>query len=227
MRNISELCKILEIEFKDHSLLIKALTHKSFSTAHDSESYERLEFLGDSLLQMVVSEYIYHHFVNYDEGKMTKLRAEVVNSNSLLDRAISWNISEFMLLSDGERRSTGRLYKKMQSDVVEAIIAAIYLDSGYDYCRDFILKNFKKKIDETSLDTLLDYKTRLQELYQQNGSDAPIYKTINLTGPEHDRFFEVAVFFAGTELSRGVGKSKKEAHQDAARKVLEKNLKGD
>jgi ribonuclease-3 len=150
-----------------------------------------------------------------------------VNSNSLLERAINWNISEFMLLSEGERKSTGRLYKKMQSDVVEAIIAAIYLDSGYIYCRDFILKNFKKKIDETSLDTLLDYKTRLQELYQQNGSDAPVYKTTNLTGPEHDRFFEVAVFFAGNELAHGMGKSKKEAHQDAARKVLEMTLKGD
>jgi ribonuclease-3 len=227
MDKLLELSKIIGVNFTDQSLLMKALTHKSYAINNNIESYERLEFLGDSLLQMIVSEYIFKNFPHYNEGEMTKLRAEVVNSISLVECTRYWNIIEFMLLSDGEGQSNRRTSKKMQADVAEAIIAAIYLDAGYITCRDFILKNFKKKIDETSLDTLPDYKTRLQELYQQNGSEAPVYKTINLSGPEHDRFFEVAVFFAGDELARGVGKSKKEAHQNAAKKVLEESLKGD
>ncbi len=220
MSNFDELSDILGVKFSDQSLLIKALTHKSFSKNSEKESYERLEYLGDSILQMVVSEYIYRHKPEYNEGEMTKLRAAVVNSKSLLECAKCWNIIKFMLRLDGEDANNVRRYKKMQSDIVEAIIAAVYLDGGYDKCREFILKYFQKKIDETSLDTLSDYKTRLQEILQKNGSEAPKYQIINISGPDHDREFESAVFFNGEELSRGVGKSKKEADQDAAKRLI-------
>lgn len=210
--------------FKDQSLPQMALAHSSYAneTLHDGlKSYERLEFLGDSILGFVTADFLYRTFPALHEGELSKLRAELVCENSLAAVATELKLGERLLLGKGEDAGGGRQRVSIIADVVESLIAAIYLDGGFDEAKKFIyrfvLTDVQAKIAENA-----DYKTRLQELVQRKKDQTIVYRLVSETGPDHDKQFEVAVEINGEIAGTGIGKSKKRAEQAAARQALEK-----
>ena len=209
------------------SLLTEALTHKSFSyeKGEDFKDNQRLEFLGDALLGMIVSEYLYNRFPHSTEGELSKLKAAVVSRSVLASEARRLNIGDFLLLGKGEEASGGRRRLSNLADTFEAIIASVYLDGGLNVCRQFILRQLSEKIEEASLSKeSRDYKSALQEYAQAKFRQAPVYQVTSTQGPDHKRIFEVAVSVQGKLYGRGKGRSKKVAEQEAARRAL-KELK--
>jgi len=222
--NINKAEDYLGVRFRNKDLLFQALTHRSYSFEKGlSETNEKLEFLGDSVLNLSVTEYIYHKFPSLSEGDLAKLRANVVNANFLADVAQSLLIGECLLMGKGAEQTGGRARVSILGDALEAIIGAIYLDQGMDAAKDFVLKNFQELIDEkASLGEFGDPKTRLQELVMAKYGNIPRYRTIDEYGPVHDRNFVVRVFINDESWGQGVGKSKKKAEQEAAKKALAK-----
>ena len=210
--------------FRDARLLETALTHSSFANerhAPGTESYERLEFLGDSVLGLVTAEFLYAHSPALPEGRMTRLRAELVCESSLHEAALSLGLGEFMRLGRGAELTGGRERTSILADMVEAIIAAIYLDGGMDEARRFIMA---KVLSGAQLDeghVVADYKTALQELVQRRGEVAIRYELVGETGPDHNKTFTFSVSVDGETIGEGSGKTKKEAEQMAARRALE------
>ena len=221
---MEELQKKLGYEFKDKSLLKKALKHSSYANENkaEGECNERLEFLGDSVLGFSVATYLYKNFPNLPEGKMTRLRSEMVCEENLAKAAKELGLGEKLLLGKGEEKGGGRNRPSISADAMEAVIAAIFLDSGYDEAdrliNDLIISNFV--IDDNAL--LVDYKTRLQELVQRKAGQHLVYEEMGEEGPDHDKVFTVAAVLNGETLAIGVGKSKKIAEQDAAKAALGK-----
>ncbi|MBQ6755758.1 MAG: ribonuclease III [Oscillospiraceae bacterium] len=221
---MEELQKKLGYEFKDKSLLKKALKHSSYANENKSEGEcnERLEFLGDSVLGFSVATYLYKNYPNLPEGKMTRLRSEMVCEENLAKAAKELDLGEKLLLGKGEEKGGGRNRPSISADAMEAVIAAIFLDSGYDEAdrliNDLIISNFV--IDDNAL--LVDYKTRLQELVQRKAGQHLVYEEMGEEGPDHDKVFTVAAVLNGETLAVGVGKSKKIAEQDAAKAALGK-----
>lgn len=221
---MEELQKKLGYEFKDKSLLKKALKHSSYANENkaEGECNERLEFLGDSVLGFSVATYLYKNFPNLPEGKMTRLRSEMVCEENLAKAAKELGLGEKLLLGKGEEKGGGRNRPSISADAMEAVIAAIFLDSGYDEAdrliNDLIISNFV--IDDNAL--LVDYKTRLQELVQRKAGQHLVYEEMGEEGPDHDKVFTVAAVLNGETLAVGVGKSKKIAEQDAAKAALGK-----
>lgn len=208
--------------FKDKELLKKALTHTSYAYEHGIESNEKLEFLGDSILEFVSSIYLYNNYPNLKEGEMTKVRATVVCENSLYKIAMSLGFSDFLLLGKSELNSND-IRKAILADSVEAIIAAMFLDGGIDPAKNFIIKNLKEDIELASKNVgQKDYKTVLQEKLQAHGEVHIEYKIINEYGPDHDKIFEAEVLCNGKVLATGKGNSKKHAEMSAAKQALEK-----
>jgi len=222
--NVSKAEEYLGVRFRNKDLLFQALTHRSYSFEKGlSETNEKLEFLGDSVLNLSVTEYIYHKFPSLNEGDLAKLRANVVNANFLADVAQSLHVGECLLMGKGAEQTGGRARVSILGDALEAIIGAIYLDEGMDAAKDFVLSNFKELIDEkASLGEFGDPKTRLQELVMAKYGNIPRYRTIDEYGPVHDRNFVVRVFINEEPWGQGVGKSKKKAEQEAAKKALAK-----
>ncbi|MBI4733702.1 MAG: ribonuclease III [Rubrobacteridae bacterium] len=179
--------------FNDKGLLMRALTHRSYSFEQNvSETNEKLEFLGDSVLSLVVTEYIYHKFPALNEGDLAKLRANIVNANVLAEIAMKLTIGDCLLMGKGAEQTGGRTRVSILGDALEAIIGAIYLDSGIAAAKTFILDNFKDLIDEReSLGEFGDPKTRLQEIVMAKHGNIPKYKTVEEFGPVHDRNFVV------------------------------------
>lgn len=214
----------LGVRFRNKDLLFQALTHRSYSFEKGlSETNEKLEFLGDSVLNLSVTEYIYHKFPSLSEGDLAKLRANVVNANFLADVARNLLVGDCLLMGKGAEQTGGRARVSILGDALEAIIGAIYLDQGMDAAKDFVLKNFQELIDEkASLGEFGDPKTRLQELVMAKYGNIPRYRTIDEYGPVHDRNFVVRVFINDESWGQGVGKSKKKAEQEAAKKALAK-----
>jgi ribonuclease-3 len=215
-------------EFRDENLLRLALTHPS--VAHESgremEHNQRLEFLGDSVLGLVLSQQLYEKFPGADEGLLTKSRAKLVNAASLAEHARRLNLGAYLILSRGEEISGGRNRASALTDAFEALLGAIFLDGGFDAVRAFILREFQNEIGELTLPGGIENpKGELQELLQAKSSNAPQYQLISAEGPDHDRQFICAVFHDGVELARGSGKSKKAAESDAALAAL-KGLRG-
>ncbi|MBZ9687932.1 ribonuclease III [Clostridium estertheticum] len=212
----------LELNFSDKELLKTAITHSSFANQKKKVEFnERLEFLGDSVLQLVISEYLYINFTEKYEGYLTKIRSLIVCENSLCDIANAWKLGMYMNMSKGEEITGGRNRVSILADCVEAVIAAIYLDTGIEYSKSFILKNFKSTIDKAiSNEIVLDYKTKLQEILQQNGEVHICYELVKFEGPPHKRKFFVNVSINGTVSGSGQGLSKKEAEQNAAKEVI-------
>ena len=202
--------KNIRYEFKNKDLLKKALTHTSYAYEHNVESNEKLEFLGDSILEFVSSEYMYKKYTKLREGEMTKVRAAVVCEKSLHKVALAHDFSDFLYLGKSEVMTGGKKRPAILADSVEAVIAAIYLDSGLKPAEKFIIENGEK-----------DYKTVLQEELQKNGDVKIEYKIISEKGPDHDKTFEAEVSLNGRVLANGIGKSKKEAEMEAAKKALE------
>ena len=219
---LSKLEKSIGYKFKNKSLLQTALTHKSYAYENHIQSYEKLEFLGDSILEFVTSEYIYKNYSNLKEGEMTKVRATVVCEESLSQIAKLHDFSDFLNLGKSERSSNGQARTAILEDIVEAIIAAIYLDGGIEEARKFIINSLKESIKYATTHVgSKDYKTVLQEKLQENGEVKIEYITINEFGPDHNKMFEAEVRLEGKPLARGKGKSKKTAEMQAAKKALE------
>ena len=206
-------------------MLRLALTHPSL--AHEQslplQTNQRLEFLGDAVLQLVLTQELYEKFPSFGEGPLTKARAKLVNRRSLAERARQLGLGGHLLLSRGEELSGGRERPSALADTFEALLGAIFLDSGFDAARDFILRQFLGPVGEvTAIPTLENPKGELQELLQSISSDAPRYHVVSATGPDHDRVFVCTVRHDGVELASGQGKSKKAAESEAALAALTK-----
>jgi ribonuclease-3 len=212
----------LGIRFAQRELLLLALTHRSFAAeAEGGESNERLEFLGDAVLGLIIAEELYRRYPSWKEGELTRARAQIVEEPALLDVAQVWHLGTFLRLSHAEDASGGRGRRALLADTVEAIIGAYYLDQGLDACRTFLVREFGFMLEApTGQQSIRDFKTRLQELYQARHQAAPAYHVVSEDGPPHDKTFEVVVTFRGQDIGRGTGKSKKEAAQQAAAQAL-------
>ncbi len=219
---IEDLEKSIGYTFKDKSILKNALTHTSYAHEHGIESNEKLEFLGDSILEFISSQYIYKNYPSLREGEMTKVRATVVCEKSLYKVAKSHNFSDFLYLGKSEIKTGGNLRMAVLEDSVEAVIAAIYMDGGLKEAEKFIIENLKDAIKEATKHVGdKDYKTVLQEKLQVHGNVDIKYIITNEKGPDHDKEFESEVKCNGRFLAKGKGKSKKEAQMQAAKKALE------
>ena len=211
--------------FRNRKLLETALTHSSFANErHDSgeESYERLEFLGDSILGHITADYLYHHEPPIPEGRMTRLRAELVCEQSLHRIAQRLELGKYMRLGKGEERTHGRERPSILADMVESILAAMYLDSGsLEEPRRFILNELLLPADLGEQHRSEDYKTALQELVQRKPNQLISYEMLGQSGPDHDKTFVFRVLVNGVPVGEGSGRSKKEAEQMAAREALE------
>ena len=222
---MKELERKIGYTFTNKELLKKALTHTSYAYEHNVESNEKLEFLGDSILEFISSVYLSQNYSHLKEGEMTKVRATVVCEKSLYKVAKKHNFSDFLYLGKSERQSGGEDRPAILADSVEAVIAAIYLDGGIEEAQRFIIENLKLEIEIASKNVgQKDYKTVLQEKLQENGEVEIKYTILRELGPDHDKTFEAQVECNHKKLAVGTGKSKKQAEMEAARKALE-NLK--
>lgn len=213
--------------FKDKNLLQTALTHTSYAYEKKTTSNEKLEFLGDSILEFLSSMYIYSNYPKLKEGEMTKVRAQVVCEASLYKVAKSHNFSDFLRLGKSERVVQGQVKPAIMADSVEAVIAAMYIDGGLEPVNKFIIENLKEEIKQASKNVgQKDYKTVLQEILQKHGEVYIEYKIIKEKGPDHDKIFDAEVIYNGKILATGEGKSKKNAEMDAAKHAIELLKKG-
>ncbi len=224
MNSIQEFEKKIGVEFKDKDLLLLALTHRSYVNEHkDTDSHnERLEFLGDAVLELITSDYLFSTYPERTEGDLTSFRAALVRTESLADTAQEIGVGENIRLSKGEEDTGGRSKNYLLANALEAIIGAIYLDSGYEVARDFVHTHLLKKIDhivENRLD--IDSKTKIQEVTQSKYKVTPSYEVIEEEGPDHDKRFTVVVKINGKEIGKGFGTSKQKAEEDAAKSGIE------
>jgi len=217
-KDIETLEKKLGYEFKDKKLIIEALTHKSYKQPYDNE---RLEFLGDAVLDLIVGEYLFTKFRKSNEGKLSKIRASLVNETGFDKLARSLDLGEYILLSNAEDNNGGREKPSLLSNAFEAIIGAVYLEAGLEVAQKIAVRIIESNYDEISLDSLFrDFKTTLQEITQASFGITPEYKVMTSRGPDHKKEFEVGVFIEGKEYARAVGKSKKVAQQIAAEEAV-------
>lgn len=218
---MKEFQKKIGYTFKDESLLEHALTHSSFANEKHNEflSNERLEFLGDSVLSIVTSEYLYNHFDKMPEGELSKLRAALVCEQSLFDFAKHIDLGDYLILGKGELNSGGSTRPSIVSDAFEAVIAAIYLDGGMEPAKKHILRFIIPAIKQHKT-VFHDYKTALQEIVQKNKEEQVVYVLTGESGPDHDKRFEVEVHLNSNVIGKGIGKSKKQAEQEAAKEAL-------
>ncbi len=208
-------------------LLAEAFTHRSYLNEHREHvgnHNERLEFLGDAVLELVITDFLFKKFPEKDEGELTNYRAALVNTVSLAETAQKTGINDYLLLSKGEARDTGRARDVILADTFEAVIGALFLDAGYPAAEKFIGKSLYGKIDEViAKRAYQDAKSRFQELAQEKKGITPTYQTLDEVGPDHERMFTVGVFLGEDEVARGEGRSKQEAEQSAAQAALAKN----
>lgn len=216
--------KIIAVNFDNKELIETALTHSSYANQHKDMKYnEKLEFLGDAVLQLAITEYIYKEFTDKTEGDLTKIRALVVCEASLYEVSVAWNLGKYIKMSKGEEMTGGRERPSLLADTVEAIIAAVYLDKGLGFARKFIIDNFIDIIDGAiKNEIILDYKTNLQEILQENGEVNIKYEMIKYDGPPHRRKFQSRVVIDDIIMGVGEGYSKKESEQTAAKDALTK-----
>jgi len=217
-KKIDTLEKDLGYEFKDKKLIIEALTHKSYKQPYDNE---RLEFLGDAVLDLVVGEYLFKKFKTSDEGNLSKIRASLVNETGFDKLARALRLGDYILLSNAEDNNGGREKSSLLSNAFEAIMGAIYLEAGLKKVEEIAIRLIEENHKEISLDSLFrDFKTTLQELTQARFGITPEYKVLASRGPDHKKEFEVGVFIEGKEYARASGKSKKIAQQEAAKEAV-------
>lgn len=214
-----EILDKLEIPYKDTKLYLRALTHTSYANENSTKSYERLEYLGDAILEFIMSEYLYKNS-DYPEGKMTKLRSHYVCENALYEYSLLLGLNEYIRFGKGQI-SDGKYCKAIVADVFESFIAAMYLDNGIEEVKKFIYKHVIPLIENNALDFFNDYKSILQELVQTDKRTLN-YEIINETGPAHNKEFTVEVKIDDIIYGKGVAKSKKEAEQLAAKDALKK-----
>ena len=218
-----DILKKYKIPYKNLSLYEMAFTHTSYANENNSESYERLEFLGDAVLELIMSEYLYNNF-SLKEGKMTKMRANYVCENALYEYASILKINDYIKLGKGEQVHDGYHNKTIVADVFEAFIGAIYLDCGLDVIKEFMYQNIIPLIENNTIEIIKDYKSTLQE-YVQTSKKSLDYVIIDEYGPAHDKTFEVVVKIDDIIYGKGKAHSKKEAEQIAAKDALSKAKK--
>ncbi|MBI2007495.1 MAG: ribonuclease III [Candidatus Blackburnbacteria bacterium] len=218
----AELEKKTDIVFQDKKLLHQAFIHRSFlnENPETKESNERLEFLGDAVLEFVVSESLFEKFKKEDEGHLTALRAKLVNTISLAETATELGVGRLLYLSRGEEKSGGRSNSGLLADTVEALIGAIFIDQGIEKASLFIQKFILKKLPEVVKTSLKDPKSMLQEFVQANGYPTPVYRVVKELGPDHAKEFTVEVLVGGKSYAKGIGPSKQIATQEAAQEAL-------
>lgn len=221
---LQRLEKLLKITFSDKQLLLSAITHRSYLNEHREANWEhneRLEFLGDAVLELVVTDYLYRTYPEKPEGELTAVRAALVNTVSLSATSDSMGVNPFLLMSKGEAKDEGRARQYILANVFESLVGAMYLDQGYEVAREFIASKLFAKTDEIIKKRLWqDPKSRFQELAQDQVSVTPTYKLLSQTGPDHDRIFTIGVYLKNAEIATGQGRSKQEAEQAAAEKAI-------
>ena len=222
-KNLEEFQGKIRYYFNDKELLIEALSHSSYANEKRKgrNSNERLEFLGDSVLSIVVSQYLFEHFTHLPEGELTKIRASLVCEKSLYEFAKQIDLGEHILLGKGEENTGGRERVSILADAFEAVIAAVFLDGGLEAARRHILKFIPKDIDDRKPVSFSDHKTILQEIIQKNPEEKVEYKLVGQSGPDHNKAFKVQVRLNSNVIGTGIGRSKKEAEQMAAKDALE------
>lgn len=223
MEDIEKFEEILNYKFKDRNLLVQALSHSSYANEKKKSrvSNERLEFLGDSVLSIVVSQYLFEHLTHIAEGELTKLRASLVCEKSLYLFAKQIHLGDFILLGKGEENTGGRERTSILADAFEAVIAAIFLDGGLEAASKHILRFIPEDIQRLKKPAFSDFKTILQEIVQKNPEEKAEYVLAGEEGPDHDKRFVVEVHLNSNVIGEGIGKSKKEAEQMAAKQALE------
>jgi len=216
----------LGVSFKNKDLLREAFTHRSYINEHKKSSLshnERLEFLGDAVLELVVTKFLYEKYPDKTEGDLTSYRAALVNAVTLAEVSRKLEVNDFLLLSKGESKDIGRARDAILANTFESIVGALYLDLGYESAAEFIAKNVFPLTDRIVEEKLwLDAKSHFQEKAQEHDGVTPVYKTMEEVGPDHDKCFKVAVYIGNEMVSGGEGRSKQEAEQNAARRALEK-----
>ena len=221
---MDELQQRLSYTFKNNAILTNALSHSSYSNEKhlSSGSNERLEFLGDSVLSLAVSDYLYRHFTHLPEGELTKLRSSLVCEDSLCRFARELNLGNRILFGRGEKNTGGSERPSILADAFEAVLAAVYLDGGLEAASAMVLRFIKPALKAKNKSGFKDYKTALQEVIQQDPNARVEYVLIDETGPEHDKVFAVEVKLGDNVIGRGKGRSKKAAEQAAAKEALKK-----
>lgn len=223
--NLGKLEGILGVMFKNKQFLLSAVTHRSYlneNRASSQDHNERLEFLGDAVLELVVTDYLFGKYPDKTEGELTAIRAALVNTNTLSDASTKLGVNEFLLLSRGEAKDTGRARQYILANVFESMVGAIYLDQGYDVAQSFIKRELFGLTDRIVEKRLWqDAKSRFQEMAQEHEGVTPMYQTLKEAGPDHDRVFTVGVYLKDELVGEGDGRAKQEAEQKAAEKALE------
>lgn len=220
MCNLEELENSIDYHFKDKNLLLTALTHKSYK---NHQNNERLEFLGDAVLDLLVGEFLYHKFPKNQEGDLSKMRAALVNEQSFTSFAQAINLQNFIRISHNEESNLGREKSSILSSAFEALIGAVYLESGIKIAKKItykILEELYPKIDTQSL--FIDYKTALQEITQARFNEIPHYELLEEIGPDHCKKFKISLLIQGQEYARAIGTSKKNAQQNCAKIAYQK-----
>ena len=214
----------LNIKPNNISLYEKAFSHTSYANENDTESYERLEYLGDAVLELVISEYLYKN-TEYEEGEMTKLRSGYVCENANFEYAMELGLNQYLKLGHGEEENGGRTRKAIVADIFESFIGAMFLDQGIETVKKFIYKVVIPKIEDKRVDLFTDYKSVLQELVQTDRKSL-VYEVVDETGPSHDKLFTIVVKIDDIIYGKGTAHSKKEAEQIAAQDALKKSQNG-
>ncbi len=221
---MEELERILGYRFKDPELLCRALSHSSYTNEVKTvrESNERLEFLGDSVLSIIVAEYLFNHFQKFPEGELTKLRASLVCEKSLAAFARELELGRFLFLGKGEQQNGGRERPSILADAFEAVLAAMFLDGGMEIAKKHVLRFVEAELQNHTVEEAFhDYKTQLQEIIQRNPEEELVYVLTGEEGPDHDKRFTVEVRLNSNVIGKGIGHSKKQAEQYAARQALQ------
>lgn len=218
---MKEIENYFNLNFDDKELLKKALTHSSYANEHNCESNERLEFIGDAVLDLLMGNYLYKKFPQFDEGNLTKQRAKNVCESALVEYAKKCQLNKYLLLGKGEEKSGGRNRVALQADAFEALIGAVYMDKGLEECYKIFDKIVIPLVEEEREDNFVDYKSYLQELVQSDKRSLE-YRIVNEIGPSHNKTFVTRVYMDQILMGEGSGKTKKEAEQNAAEMALKK-----
>lgn len=224
---VREFANRIQVSFRDQSLLEQALTHTSYANEQNDSpgDNQRLEYLGDSVLGLSINRYIYHLYPEYTEGQLARIKSLIVSENALARGAREIDLGNYLILGRGELSSGGRDRSSNLADALEAVIAAIYLDQGFDQADEFILRVLKNQIEAIEgPEKIRDPKSRLQEIIQKKSHTQPVYDLVSEFGPDHRRIFECRVVVDGREIGRGKGSSIKRAQQAAAESALAKGI---
>ncbi len=226
MKDFTPFEQSLGIVFTDKSLIQQAFTHRSFINENPRsglEHNERFEFLGDAVIELIVTDYLFRNFPTHNEGDLTAYRSALVNAVIMGEVATVLNMNDFLLLSKGESKDTGRARQTILANTYESFVGGLYLDQGYEPCKKFIIDTLIPRLEEIlKMKSWKDAKSQVQEEAQERLGLTPSYRVVAESGPDHDKYFTIGVFFGEQKIAEGKGKSKQEAQQTAALAALEK-----